>query len=205
MALLGSAPVCSPGGAFLSGSHFWLPNNVDFKNKIVSCFTSKLDLFGNSRRIAIRDKQTMVKYIGNSSKQGRARYFIEKRKEVGSRCFEWKSIGAKRIKDGAAFFIGWACRCVRRILPVGVCNRCLPIGFGKWPGVVVHEDSPLWPPDSILNEVPCILSHTPKLQTWESCFTIISPSATNIRAVIKSWFCLLHISLESALPPQVMI
>lgn len=60
--------------------------------KTDSCFTSKMDLLEDSRRIAIQDNQAIAKTIRKSNKQRRGMLFYRK-KEVGRGCFERKTMG----------------------------------------------------------------------------------------------------------------
>ena len=55
-----------------------------------------MDLFRNSRRIAVQDRQDIAKTIGKSNKQGEECYFIEKKEKGGRGCFELKFIGGKQ-------------------------------------------------------------------------------------------------------------
>ena len=57
---------------------------VNFKNRTASNFTRKMCLFGNSRGIAIQDKQAIGKSIDKASKQRGALPYREK----GGSCFE---------------------------------------------------------------------------------------------------------------------
>lgn len=66
-------------------------NPVSLKNE--SYFTRKKSgIIWEQQRIAIWDKKAITKTIGKYNK-GEEHYFMEKKKEVGSACFEPKSIG----------------------------------------------------------------------------------------------------------------
>lgn len=51
--------------------------------KTDSCFTSKMDLLEDSRRIAIQDNQAIAKTYESPINKGEECYFIEKRKSGG--------------------------------------------------------------------------------------------------------------------------
>lgn len=56
-------------------------NNANFENKTASYFSSKMGLFETSRIIAVQDKQTIAKSIGNSTKHRDEHYRAKKKKK----------------------------------------------------------------------------------------------------------------------------
>lgn len=107
----------------------WIPllmgsNNANFENKTASYFSSKMGLFETSRIIAVQDKQTIAKSIGNSTKHRDEHYRAKKKKkkEVGS-CSEWKSIGRKpELRMVQHFSLAGLVAGPGDVFPVEVCN-----------------------------------------------------------------------------------
>lgn len=61
-----------------------------------SYFTSKMDLFGNSKELQFRTSMLVWKLEASATNKGKGCYFMEKKDEVERDYFEWKSIGGKR-------------------------------------------------------------------------------------------------------------